>query len=215
VLTVLLEILAANPDYDRAREALSAQRVELSAAWKRKPAETRAQARTTLLSYLELSAFPAWAGTVWDFNGTSTVPGEGKIACGYYVTTVLEQAGVHVQRVKLAQQASANIVTTLARGSRVEWIRPADNAAAVKEIRARFGDGLFVVGFDYHVGFLRLDGERASFCHSSFIEPGAVTCEDPVPTGAFASRTYVVADALNDAVIDDWLAGRAIPTKVR
>ncbi|HEY1086629.1 MAG TPA: hypothetical protein VGE37_03005, partial [Archangium sp.] len=93
VLTVLSLLLAANPDYDRAREALSAQRVELSAAWKKKPAETRVHARSTLLSYLEASAFPAWAGTVWDFNGTSTVPGEGKIACGYDVTTVLEQAG--------------------------------------------------------------------------------------------------------------------------
>jgi hypothetical protein len=39
------------------------------------------------------------------------------------------------------------------------------------------------------VGFLRLDGERAAFCHSSFIEPGSVTCEDPVQSGAFASRT--------------------------
>lgn len=116
--------------------------------------------------------------------------------------------------VRLAQQASAWIVATLARGTRVDWIHPADNAAAVKEIRERFGDGLDVIGFDYHVGFLRLDGARAAFCHSSFIDPGSVTCEDPVPSGAFASRTYVVADALNDAVLDDWLLGRAIPSQL-
>lgn len=83
----------------------------------------------------------------------------------------------------------------------------------MKAIHERFGDGLFVVGFDYHVGFLRLDGERAAFCHSSFIEPAAVTCEDPVASGAFASRLYVVGDALNDTVLDDWLLGRAIATQ--
>ncbi len=71
-----------------------------------------------------------------------------------------------------------------------------------------------MIGFDYHVGFLRLEGERAAFCHSSFLDPGSVTCEDPVPAGAFASRTYVVADALNDALLNDWLLGRAIPSQL-
>ena len=127
---------------------------------------------------------------------------------------MLDQAGFHLERVKLAQQASAYVVSTLARGTRVDWIRPADNAEAVKEIHQRFGDGLFVIGFDFHVGFLRLEGTRAAFCHSSFIEPGSVTCEDPISSGAFASRTYVVADALNDHVLDDWLLGRAVPSQL-
>ena len=212
---LLALVLAASPvvDYEQARAELEARRLELSASWKKKPAEARLHARTTLLDYLENSAFPAWKGTTWNFYGTSTTPREGTIACGYYVTTVLQQAGFKVERVRLAQQASAYIVSTLARGTRVDWLRPADNAAAMKEIHQRFGDGLFVVGFDYHVGFLRLDGERAAFCHSSFIDPGSVTCEDPVPAGAFASSTYVVADALNDSVLDDWLLGRAVPTQ--
>ena len=215
MLTVLALVLAADAvDYPRARAELEAHRIELSATWKKHPAEARQNARTTLLSYLETSAFPAWEGTTWNFYGTSTTPREGTIACGYYVTTVLEQAGFHLERVRLAQQASAYIVSTLARETRVDWIRPADNAAAVKEIHQRFGDGLFVIGFDFHVGFLRLDGKRAAFCHSSFIEPGSVTCEDPVASGAFASRTYVVADALNDRVLDDWILGRAVPTQL-
>ena len=219
MLTLLTLILAADGalpviDYQQARAELESRRLELSASWKKKPVEARQAARTTLLTYLDDSAFPAWKGTTWDFYGTTTTPREGKIACGYYVTTVLEQAGFRLERVKLAQQASAWVVQTLARGTRVDWLHPADNADAVKEIRQRFGDGLFVIGFDFHVGFLRLDGERAAFCHSSFIEPGSVTCEDPVPAGAFASRTYVVGDALNDRVLDDWLLGRAIPSQL-
>lgn len=215
--TLLSLLVAASPsapaDYARAREALQVTRAELQTEWKRDPAATRREARRALLAYLEGAAFPAWEGTAWDFSGMSTTPREGKIACGYYVSTVLEQAGFQVQRIRLAQQASAYVVSTLARGTRVETLRPADNAAAVESIRLRFGDGLYVVGFDYHVGFLRLEGTRAAFCHSSYLDPGTVTCEDPVPSGAFVSRTYVVADALNDRVLDDWILGRAIPTQ--
>jgi len=180
--------------------------------WKTEPGRARTEARAVLLAYFENSAFPAWAGTTWNFYGTSTTPREGTIACGYYVTTVLEQAGFRVERARLAQQASAFVVSTLARGTRVEWLRPPGNAEAVAMIRERFGDGLFVVGFDFHVGFLRLAGDRTAFCHSSWIDPGVVTCEDPVASGAFASTLYVVGDALNDRVLDDWLVGRPIPS---
>ena len=206
---VLLLSTAAAPDYAAAQTSLEATRVALTGQPR---TEARVAARTAVLEFLEKTAFPAWTGTPWDFNGTSTTPGEGKIACGYLVSTVLLHAGFKVERVRLAQQASANIVATLARGTPVVRFTPRDNAEALAQIHQRFGDGLFVVGFDYHVGFLRLEGERAEFCHSSFIEPGSVVCEPPVPTGAFASRLYVVADALNDRVLDDWLAGRAIKT---
>lgn len=178
MLTLLTLILAADAGiplggYQRARADLELRRSELFSSWKKNPAHARLQARGTLLSYLERSAFPAWEGTPWDFYGTTTTPQEGKIACGYYVTTVLEQAGFRLERVLLAQQASAFLVSTVARGSRVDWIRPKDNEAAVRKIRQRLGDGLYVIGFDYHVGFLRLEGDRAAFCHSSFIEPGS------------------------------------------
>ena len=212
-LVALLLAADAGAPIDAAgdRIRLEKQRVAISAS-REAVAKKRAMARAALRSYLEDSAFLSWAGTPWDFNGTSTTPGQGKIACGYFVTTVLEQAGVKVQRIKLAQQASANIVSTLARGSRVEWLRPADNAAAVAEIRTRFGEGLLVVGFDFHVGFLSLKGDSVQFCHSSYIQPATVTCEDPVASRAFASNTYVVADVLNDGLLDDWLAGRSVAT---
>ncbi|MGV3621302.1 MAG: hypothetical protein ACO1OB_10815 [Archangium sp.] len=208
MLALVLLITASSPYVD-SQAALETTRVELT---RLKRGDARLAARTAILSWLEQSAFPAWSGTPWDFNGTSTTPGEGKIACGYLVSTVLLHAGFKVERVRLAQQASANIVSTLARGSKVTRFTPRHNADALKQMRAKLSDGLYVVGFDFHVGFLRLDGDTASFCHSSFIAPGSVTCEDPVPSGAFASRLYVVADALNDAVLDDWLAGRAIKT---
>lgn len=202
-------------DYESARVTLDTRRTALASAWAhpKQRADTRQLARAAVLDFVDAVAFPAWAGTPWNFYGTSTTPKEGTIACGYFVTTVLEHAGFHVERARLAQQASAFIVSTMARGTHVEWLRYLKPAEVVSRVRERFGDGLYVVGMDYHVGFLRLDGARAAFCHASFLEPAAVTCEDPLTSGSFASNLYVVGDALNDGAIDDWLAGRAIATQ--
>ena len=220
MLPLVLLVLAIDggvsaSDYESARVTLDTRRVALATAWAhpKQRVETRQLARAAVLDFVDAAAFPAWAGTPWNFYGTSTTPKEGTIACGYFVTTVLEHAGFQVERARLAQQASAYIVSTMARGTHVEWLRYLQPAQVVAKVRERFGDGLFVVGMDYHVGFLRLDGERAAFCHSSFLEPAAVTCEDPLTAGGFASNLYVVGDALNDGALDDWLAGRAILTQ--
>ncbi|MDP3238395.1 MAG: hypothetical protein Q8N26_36715 [Myxococcales bacterium] len=211
--TLLSMCLATTPvSYDQARADLDATRQTLAAQWPKDKAGTRKKAKQALLDYLDGQAFPAWSGTPWAFYGTSTTPKEGAIACGYFVTTVLEQAHLRIERVRLAQQASAFLVSTLARGSAVEWLRPTGVNEALSEMKRRFPDGLLVVGFDLHVGFIRVDGERAQFCHASYLEPGAVTCEDPLTAGAFVSGLYVVADALNDALLDDWLLGRSVPS---
>ena len=211
--TILSMCLATTPvSYEQARADLDSTRQTLAAQWPKDKAGTRKKAKQALLEYLDGQAFPAWSGTPWAFYGTSLTPKEGTIACGYFVTTVLEQAHLRIERVRLAQQASAFLVSTLARGSTVEWLRPTDVKEALSEMKRRFPDGLLVVGFDLHVGFIRVDGERAQFCHSSYLEPGVVTCEDPLTAGAFVSGVYVVADALNDALLDDWVLGRSVPS---
>lgn len=213
LLLPTLVTLAAGATYDEARAQLDRDRAALASHWKGERAKTREAARQRLLDYLDHDAFPAWSGTPWDFYGTTTTPKEGHIACGYFVTTVLEQAHLKLERVRLAQQASTYLVSTVARGSKVEVLRPKDSADALAQLRAKFPEAkLLVVGFDLHVGFVRLEKTRASFCHASYLEPGAVTCEDPLTAGAFVSRLYVAADALNESVLDDWLLGRAIPS---
>jgi hypothetical protein len=213
LVTLLTVLLGTTPvSYEQARVDLESTRQTLAPQWSKDKAGTRKKAKQALLEYLDGQAFPAWSGTPWAFSGTSTTPKEGTIACGYFVTTVMEQAHLRIERVRLAQQASAFLVSTLARGSAVEWLRPAGAKEALTEMRSRFPDGLLVVGFDLHVGFIRVDGERAQFCHSSYLEPGVVTCEDPLTSGAFVSGVYVVADALNDALLDDWVLGHAVPS---
>jgi len=57
--------------------------------------------------------FPYWYGTPWDFNGTTKRPNEGKIACGYFVTTTIQQMGFPINRIKLAQCASEEMIKNL------------------------------------------------------------------------------------------------------
>jgi hypothetical protein len=41
------------------------------------------------------------------------VPSHGNIACGYFITTLMRDAGIPVQRAKLAQQTTSAIIHKL------------------------------------------------------------------------------------------------------
>jgi hypothetical protein len=209
-------VLVAEPavPLETSRAALETQRLSLAKQWRASGsgrATARRVARGAILAHLDAAAFPAWAGTKWGFYGTTTTPREGEIACGYFVTTVLK-TGFKLERVVLAQQASAWLVKSVARGTEVTWLRYQTPKQVVDQVREKYGDGLYVVGFDLHVGFLRLDGPRAAFCHASYLAPGVVTCEDPLTSAAFFSDVHVVGEVLNDNLLDDWILGREIPS---
>ena len=171
-------------------------------------ADARAAARRAIVE----EVFPPWYGTPWDFNGTSQTPGEGNIACGYFVSTVLRDAGFKVERVRLAQQASEDIVKTLAKPDAIRRYSNKSPEEVIEALRAG-EDGLFAVGFDFHVGFVVKEGDTVTFCHSSWIKSGGVACEDPSTTGAWYSTYYVVGRLLDDPMLVSWLEGAAIPTR--
>src|ERR1043165_5518098 len=54
--------------------------------------------------------FTYWYGTDWDFNGTTQTPKQGKIACGFFVTTVLRDAGFDLPRIAWAQLPSESMI---------------------------------------------------------------------------------------------------------
>ena len=110
-------------------------------------------ARTLFVSAIEQQINPFWYGTDWDFYGTTQVPKEGKIACGYFVTTVLRDVGLRVNRVSLAQQASENIIKSLVIAPNIKRFRNVTIEKFVADVKT-FGAGLYVVGLDNHVGFL-------------------------------------------------------------
>ncbi|HEY8209234.1 MAG TPA: hypothetical protein VIG99_17210 [Myxococcaceae bacterium] len=191
-----------------AREVLAAGYEGISGAGARQLVleSARGRARQAIVDEL----LPPWSGTPWAMNGTSETPGEGAIACGYLVSTVLRDAGFRVPRYRLAQAASEHIVRSLAPPSDVARLTSGDPERVLKHIRAK-GPGLYVVGLDYHVGFVVSEGERMDFCHSTVLPPGTVICEPAATAAAFSSTLHVVAPLLTDWMVRRWLQGEGFP----
>jgi len=202
---------AAARDYVTVRDELEAKRVALAAELDARPKPTIAAARRLLVATLRDDLLPAWNGTPWAMNGTSQVPHEGSIACGYFVSTTLLHAGFHVERVRMGQQASEYITRSLVTIEPI-WAssdQPID--AFVAKLRKR-GDGIYLVGLDNHVGFVIVDGEDTWFHHSGPGEEGVR--REPALTASFlsTSRYRQAAKLFDDALVETWLRGAAIPT---
>jgi hypothetical protein len=208
-----------SPRYADRVAALEALRVSLAAEHRaaRTPRRRRAilaRARAALVRAVADDLFPAWYGTPWAYDGTTTVPREGKIACGYFVSTILRDAGFRVERVPLAQQAAENIVRTLVPSAQTWRFRNRPLAEVLAAVRAR-GDGLFLVGLDNHVGFLLRRAGRLDFCHSSYLGAQGVACEPAETSAALPSRYYVVGRLFTDPLLARWREGRRIRTRTR
>jgi hypothetical protein len=198
---------------------LEAERVALAlryqqAASTAQRAKIVAQARTVVTTSIYQEIFSSWYGTPWDFNGTTEAPQQGKIACGYFVSTVLRDAGWRVQRVRLAQQASENIILSLTTDSYVKRFRRVaigDFVKAVKEL----GTGLYVVGLDVHTGFIVNTGSEVYFIHSSYVEPYMVVRETAIESRILAASNYRVLGRItaDDLFIEKWLLKEEIVTR--
>ncbi|MHB8872448.1 MAG: hypothetical protein ACYC8T_02060 [Myxococcaceae bacterium] len=203
--------------YSEATSRLASQRKELARAYrgakgKKDKDQVLARARAEVLAALDRELLPAWYGTPWEFYGTTEVPRQGAIACGYFVSTVLRDAGFRVERVNLAKQASERIVKTFAPEADIQRFRLRPVEEVVAQVRARGGDGLYVVGLDFHVAFLRLEGPRAELCHSSWYPPQAVLCEPAVGAAGMRSDYHVVGPVLTVGTMRAWLEARELPT---
>ena len=205
-------------DYKALKEELKSERDSLSmvlAGLNESDDETEflEKSRKILRTHLEDDLIPCWYGTEWDFNGISQVPGKGMIACGYFVSTLLRDVGYDLERYKLAQQASLNIVRSLSpKEHRRDWsgISTSTLAERIQEMK----EGFYVVGLDNHVGFLFHDDDGSVwFIHSSYMDPVAVVRElatDSEPLAA--SNRYVVGYLESDWLIRKWLNREKIAT---
>ncbi|MET0395000.1 MAG: hypothetical protein ABW019_17780 [Chitinophagaceae bacterium] len=142
--------------------------------------------------------YEQWNGTPWDFNGTTRVPHEGTIACGYFVTGLLLDMGYPLDRVKLSTCASLTMMKALTRGQRVlnaSYLSYAGFCATIRDA----GKGIFIVGLDYHTGFLVNDGTDTWFLHSNYINRAGVVKEKMAVSAALrASRTRFVVSLTSD-----------------
>lgn len=156
----------------------------------------------SLLGILANEIFPAWYGTPWDFNGISNTPGKGEIACGYFVSTTLKHAGFNLNRYKLAQQASAIITKEVCGAKYTQNITGlSDLFTALKA----YHNAMFIVGLDYHVGFIVVENGESFFVHSDFISD-QVLREKAIESESLKSSTRFVLGQLshNKELINKW-----------
>lgn len=155
-----------------------------------------------------------WLGTPWAFSGTCQTPGSGKIACGYFVSTIMRDAGFKVERIPLAQQASQRIIRTFVDRQRMHIRTNLNYAGFLDEVIAR-GPGIRIVGLDKHVAFLVVTqvGE-VRFIHASGADPYCVVDESREQAGSLKRSRYRVTANLtrNPEVIHGWLTGATWPT---
>jgi len=207
------KVIGPRPDparYAELRKSIEETRVRLAMRYRasRNPQDKEAvlrDARVALETCMP-GLMRCWLGTPWDFNGTAEAPGAGKIACGYFVATVLHDSGFRVERGKLGRQASQNILHTFLpkESCMVTAGEPYDKFAGRKR-----EPGIYVVGLDTHVAFLVVTADGFHFIHSSGSSPWQVVDESRAEAGALARSNYRVIGNLtaDRKVLANWLNG--------
>ena len=150
--------------------------------------------------------FRFWYGTTWDMNGTSQTPGKGKIACGYFVTTVLEDMGVSLARIRLSQMSSEKMIENLVSKKNSFRYIGIPFADFMEKMR-QHGQGLYVVGLDTHTGFLVVDSNEILFIHSSQLSPSCVLEEDAALSATLQRSNYRLIGKLSKdkALLENWI----------
>jgi hypothetical protein len=168
------------------------------------------KARVLFAATLSDSIFVCWYGTGWDFNGTTTCPRSGNIACGYFVTTVLKQAGFNISRTFLAQQASSVMIKAFCPNDKIKTITNHQTQKLFAYMKTR-SDGIFMVGLDNHTGFIIKKGEAIDFVDADY-QVDKVTREPLEKSNIIKNNGYfMVGDLLHsDATMVKWLKGESL-----
>lgn len=195
VLGLLCPVLAGNTYQSKILESKNTLR----------KSRTDSSMSLVLYSVMTDSVFPYWMGTEWDFNGISNVPGKGMIACGYFVSTTLKHIGFNLNRYKLAQQAASTVIDILCDSSKIHSY---SMETALKQFTSLGNNKLYVVGLDYHVGFIAVENNVVYFIHSDYFN-GKVLKEEAEFSKAFKNTAaYVFGEITNNkTLLNKWKTG--------
>lgn len=153
---------------------------------------------------------PSWYGTPHDYNGASNKPGDGKIACGYFVSTVLNHLGFRFDRKLLGRQNSPYIIEAFSHPTLVKTTWLQDYNEFVADIKAD-GPGVYIVGMDRHVGFVAYDGDKLAFIHSY-----KTVQSQPINERSLLSisKWRMMGKTFGFALVAQWIRGETIDFRV-
>ncbi|WP_124635746.1 hypothetical protein [Taibaiella sp. KBW10] len=156
-----------------------------------------------LYTRLNKDIYAYWKGTPWDFNGTSRQPGVGTIACGYFVTNTLSDLGFNIQRIKLAQVVSSEMIKTLCVGIR--------RFAQFDQLRTYLAqqpdNSVYIIGLDFHTGYILKDASGSYFMHANYIGRVGVVKERIEDAKALRDNKSFMIGSLtaNTARLQQWV----------
>lgn len=190
-------------DLDTAKHIANYELLKAKIKEERYQFQDQEKANDYFFKMLNDSIFNYWMGTTWDFNGHTSTPRKGEIACGYFVTTTLQDMGVHLQRYKLAQQSATAIVEQLCAASSKQRFTSLDS---FNNYLSNRGQEIYVLGLDYHVGFVVRENGTSYFVHSDYIGSSGVTRELLNESQAIRdSNLYVVGSVTgNRDLLQKW-----------
>jgi len=154
--------------------------------------------------------FEAWYGTPWDFNGHTRTPRNGKIACGYFITTVLHDMGFRIPRIKWAQLGAEGIIKKMT--TDIKRFRNAPMTDIVMYIKAK-GEGLYIVGLDCHVGFVYYTQDKMAFVHSNYYRKDRGVMSEPLigRNPLNDSKYRIIGKILDKEMTRKWILNTTFP----
>lgn len=201
----------AQEDYGRLKVSLRAERnafrgqlVGLSRVARRAKIEGHLLRRVDQL-------FSRWLRSRWGLGmPQSTRPHHGKINCGLFVAVVLRDVGFNLPIWKFNRQASSHAICSLTPRRTRRYFHRTPMRRFLAKVKA-MGPGLFLIGLDFHIGFLRYDLKRGlRFIHASYVthrvenEPAATA----IPI--VSSKNRMVGKILQPRMLRWWLTRKRI-----
>jgi hypothetical protein len=185
-------------------------------------AALRAEARAYVRAAIVREIFPAWFGMSWGLGPNSTAdrphaPGM-TVACGYFVSSVLENAGLRLgTRFTYAQAPALHVQKTLAPAAGDLHRYFSISGQALADRIAGLGEGLYIIGLANHIGFVVVDAAGVRLVHASYTDDQVVISEPLATARAIADsrpKGYFVTPVMHDERLADlWLRGARVPLK--
>jgi len=151
--------------------------------------KTAEEKKSYLFKFINYDVPNYWMGTPWSFNGTSREPQKSTIACGYFVTNTLTDFGFDINRTYLAQQASSVMIKKLCKN--IKYFSSREDLE--KYILSENKNQVYIVGLDFHTGFITRDNKDTYSIHSNYIKNKGVVKELTQASQALnASKTFMI-----------------------
>jgi hypothetical protein len=164
------------------------------------------KARNYIVDSLKNGLFQYWYGTRWGFNGVTDVPKKGEISCGYFVATILRDLGLNVSRFKVGKMPAESIIRLFIEDTSIMSLKNSNLDIVFDWVRNQ-GHGIYIIGLDFHIGFIVYDTEGIWFIHSSYFHPKVVRKEKAKEALPIINSKYMVLGKLfaDDDITKKWL----------